>query len=348
MPIIIPKELPSYKILKKENVFVVTRQRAQTQDFRELKIVIVNLMPNKIETETQLIRMLSNTPIQMDLKLLTMDSHKSKNVSDAHLKAFYITLDQIKKEKFDGMIITGAPVETLPFTKVDYYDELKKIMDFSKKNVYSTLHLCWGAQAGLSHHFGIKKTILKEKCFGVFEHKLHNQTHLLTLGLDKHIQVPHSRWTGLDEEAIKKTKELHVLIDSTEKIGGREPNAQVGTHLVHAYSGRQIFSQGHWEYDIDTLKNEYLRDTYLFIKNVLKQKSPMPRHEEKWLLNHPVCHNPMEDQTKLPKHYFENDIPRNKIIANWKANGNLFFLNWINFVYQMTPFDLGKLEPIKE
>lgn len=304
MPIIVPKGLPAYKTLKDENVFVIHSTRAEKQDIRPLRIAIVNLMPTKEVTETQLIRMLANTPLQVDLKLLTMDSHESKNTEREHLENFYDTYEEIKNQKFDGMIITGAPVELLPFEKVDYWKEISAIMDYTKKNVFSTLHLCWGAQAGLYHHYGIDKLPLEKKLFGVFKMKLKNKKSELIRGFDDEFYAPHSRHTTIDIEKLKNNSELKILAESKE----------TGPHIVSTKDKRKIFVQGHMEYDTDTLKLEYERD----ISRGL--------------------------DCDLPYNYYVDDNPGNRIKVTWKGHGNLFFANWLNYIYQETPYNLDELE----
>lgn len=303
MPIIVPKGLPAYKTLKRENVFVMNELRAQTQDIRPLRIAIVNLMPTKEVTETQLIRMLANTPLQVELQLLTMDSHESKNTEQEHLKSFYKTFEEIKNQRFDGMIITGAPVEFLPFDQVDYWAELSEIMDYTKGNVFSTLHICWGAQAALYHHYGIDKYELPEKLFGVFPHKLKDKRSELTRGFDEIFYAPHSRHTQVLKEDILKVPDLKILAESDI----------AGPHIIATKNKRMVFVQGHAEYDRETLKLEYDRD--------INKGLPI----------------------KVPANYFENDDPKKKIIVKWSGHANLFFANWLNYVYQETPYDLQEL-----
>lgn len=303
MPIIVPKGLPAYKTLKQENVFVMNEVRAQTQDIRPLRIAIVNLMPTKEVTETQLIRMLANTPLQVELQLLTMDTHESKNTEKEHLSSFYKTFEEIKNQRFDGMIITGAPVEFLPFEQVDYWSELSEIMDYTKGNVFSTLHICWGAQAALYHHYGIDKYELDEKLFGVFAHKLKDKKSELTRGFDEIFYAPHSRHTQVLKEDILQVPELKILAESDI----------AGPHIIATKNKRMIFVQGHAEYDRETLKLEYDRDV------------------SKGL------------DINVPINYFENDDPKKKIIVKWSGHANLFFANWLNYVYQETPYDLSEL-----
>lgn len=303
MPILVPKGLPAYKTLKEENVFVMDAQKAQKQDIRPLRIAIVNLMPTKEVTETQLVRMLANTPLQVDLQLLTMDSHESKNADKNHLDNFYKTFEEIKNQRFDGMIITGAPVEFLPFEEVDYWKELSEIMDYTKNNVFSTLHICWGAQAGLYHHYGIKKHILNKKLFGVFKHQLKSKKSELTRGFDDEFYAPHSRNTEVLKEDVIKVPELKILAESD----------LTGPHIISTRDKRRIFVQGHAEYDRETLKLEYDRDAAKGLA------------------------------IDVPANYFKNDDPSKKIVVKWSGHGNLFFANWLNYVYQETPYDLSKL-----
>ncbi|AAP29289.2 MULTISPECIES: homoserine O-acetyltransferase MetA [Bacillus] len=301
MPIIIDKDLPARKVLQEENIFVMTKERAETQDIRALKIAILNLMPTKQETEAQLLRLIGNTPLQLDVHLLHMESHLSRNVAQEHLTSFYKTFRDIENEKFDGLIITGAPVETLSFEEVDYWEELKRIMEYSKTNVTSTLHICWGAQAGLYYHYGVPKYPLKEKMFGVFEHEVREQHVKLLQGFDELFFAPHSRHTEVRENDIRGVKELTLLANSEE----------AGVHLVIGPEGRQVFALGHSEYSCDTLKQEYERD---------RQKG----------LN-----------IDVPKNYFKHNNPNEKPLVRWRSHGNLLFSNWLNYyVYQETPYVL--------
>lgn len=275
------------------------------QDIRPLKIVVVNLMPTKITTETQLMRLLSNSPLQVGIDLLQMDSHLSKNTPQEHLKTFYKTFDEIKYSKYDGMIITGAPVENLDFDEVDYWDELKEIMNWSTTHVTSTLHICWAAMAGLYYHYGVPKYPLSEKCSGVFEHHVNRRTSKLVRGFDNIFYAPHSRHTEVRKEDIKKVKELEILAESDE----------AGVYLITTKGGRRIFVTGHGEYDSDTLKNEYLRD-------LEAGKNP-----------------------SIPKHYFPGDNPSKKPIVRWRSHASLLFSNWLNyFVYQITPYDIESIK----
>ena len=305
MPIIISDKLPAYSTLREENVFVMKELRAQTQDIRPLKIAVVNLMPKKIETETQLIRMLANTPLQVELQLLHMETHETKNTRIDHLNNFYKTFDDIKKQKFDGMIITGAPIETVPYEEVDYWEEFKSILDFTKTNVFSTIHLCWGAQAALYHHYGVKRHYLDEKLFGVFSHKVVEPTFRLMRGFDDEFYAPHSRYSQISEYEFSKVPNLKVLAKSRE----------AGIHIASTENMRQIFIQGHGEYDKDTLKNEYLRDL------------------EKG------------ENIKIPKNYFIGNDPKKGISIKWRGHSNLLFSNWLNYcVYQETPYNLEDLK----
>lgn len=305
MPIKIADKLPATKQLTKENIFVMTEKRAARQDIRPLKIAIVNLMPEKIKTETQLLRLLSNSPLQVEVDLIQMSSHISKNTSEEHLSAFYKEFSDIKDSKFDGMIITGAPVENMDFEKVDYWTELSEIMEWSKTHVTSTLHICWAAQAGLYYHYGIPKYPLKEKCSGVFRHKVRRTTAKLVRGFDNVFYAPHSRHTEVRAEDINKVPELEILSDSQE----------AGVYIVTTKKGRQIFVMGHSEYDADTLKNEYFRDL------------------EKGL-------NPV-----IPANYFSKNDPTKKPIVRWRSHAHLLFSNWLNyFVYQITPYNIDEIK----
>ena len=304
MPLIIPQELPAYASLESENVFVMHRARAAKQDIRPLRILLLNLMPTKIATETQLARVLANSPLQVELTLLHMDSHESTHVAGAHLDAFYKTFDEIKNSRFDGMIITGAPVETLPFEEVDYWPELCEVMEFSKTHVYSTMHICWGAQAGLYYHYGINKHPVPQKIFGVFPHRVLRPKSPLLRGFDEVFYAPHSRHTEIRRADAAACAALRILAESDE----------AGLHLLSTDSGRQIFVCGHMEYDKDTLRTEYERD------------------KAKGL------------SIEVPKHYFYGDDPANEVIFRWRAHANLLFSNWLNYyVYQETPFNLDML-----
>ncbi len=305
MPIKIPNNLPAVKTLNEENIFVMDENRAVKQDIRPLKILLLNLMPKKIETETQLSRLLGNTPLQVDLELIHSKSHQSKNTPQEHLLAFYKTFDDVKANNYDGMIITGAPVENLEFEDVDYWQELCEIMEWSKTHVYSTLHICWGAQAGLYYHYGIKKYGLDEKLFGVFEHTIENRRSILFRGYDDIFYAPHSRHTTISREEVEKVKELRILSSSKE----------AGVYAIATDGGRQIFITGHPEYDATTLANEYFRD--------LSENKPI----------------------KIPKNYFPNDDIQKAPIVSWRSHANLLYSNWLNYyVYQSTPYDLSQIK----
>jgi homoserine O-succinyltransferase len=304
MPLIIPQTLPAYKALEEENVFVMHRARAMTQDIRPLRILLVNLMPTKIATETQIARMLANSPLQVELTLLHMDSHESTHVPGAHLEAFYKTFDEIKTERFDGMIVTGAPVEMLAYEEVDYWPELCAIFEYSKTHVYSTVHICWGAQAALYYHYGIHKRVLPQKVFGIFAHRVTRPKNPLVRGFDEVFYAPHSRHTELCREEVDACPALRVLAES----------GRAGLHILATDSGRQIFVCGHMEYDRDTLRLEYERD--------VKRGLPIA----------------------VPENYFEDDDPAKGVVFRWRSHANLFFSNWLNYyVYQETPYDLEKL-----
>lgn len=304
MPIRINNELPAKQKLEIENIFVMSNQRADTQDIRPLKIIILNLMPTKVETETQLLRLLSNSPLQVDVEFLQVKTHKAKNISKNHMDKFYNTIDEIKNNRYDGMIITGAPVELLKFEEVDYWDELCEIFEWSKTNVYSTWHICWGAQAALYYHYGINKYKLDEKLFGIFPHFSLDYTHPLMRGLDDEYFVPHSRHTTIKRQDIAQIKDLQILSYSD----------YAGVHIVADMECRKFFITGHSEYDRDTLAREYFRD------------------KEKGL------------DIKIPYNYYPNDDDKLVPKMNWKGTANLLFNNWLNyFVYQKTPYDLSNL-----
>ncbi|ALA95794.1 homoserine O-succinyltransferase [Leptotrichia sp. oral taxon 212] len=305
MPIKIPNNLPAVNILAKENIFVMNETRALSQDIRPLKFVIVNLMPTKIETETQLLRLLSNTPLQMEITLLKMNSYISRNISEEHMKNFYKTFDDIKNEKFDGLIITGAPVETIEFEKVDYWKELTEILKWSNRHVFSTLYICWGAQAGLYYHYGIKKYPLKEKLFGIYPLELNDSNIALFRGFDEIFYIPQSRHTEVKEEDINKIEELEILAKSPE----------AGVSIVRTKDKRKIFVTGHMEYDRMTLADEYERDIRL------------------------------GREIRVPFNYYPEDNPEKTPPFKWRGHANLFFINWINHhVYQETPYNLDELE----
>lgn len=301
MPIQIPNDLPAASTLLQENIFVMTQNRASTQDIRPLEIVLLNLMPTKIATETQFTRLLGNTPLQVRLELMHTTSHRSKNVSQDHLLNFYKSFDELKDRKFDGMVITGAPVEHMDFEDVDYWDELCQIMEWSKTNVHSTIHICWGAQAGLYYHYGIQKHQMDKKMFGVFKHKADYKRSILLRGFDDTFWVPQSRHTTVLREDIEAVPGLKILASSDD----------CGVYAVSSKGGRQIFITGHSEYDADTLKKEYLRDKSLGL--------------------------PID----LPVNYFTDDDDTKEPIVRWRGHANLLFSNWLNyFVYQTTPYDI--------
>ncbi len=305
MPIKIPNELPAVDTLKKENIFVMNEIRAMTQDIRPLKILVLNLMPTKIETETQLSRLLGNTPLQIEMELIHTESYKSKNVSEEHLFAFYKTFAEIKHNKYDGMIITGAPVEMLEFEEVEYWDELCQIMEWTKTHVHSTFHICWGAQAAMYYHYGVQKRVLDKKLSGVYEHTVDYKQAMILRGFDDKFMAPHSRHTTMDREDIEKVPELKILATSKE----------AGVYAVKNESGSMFFVFGHSEYDADTLKKEYLRD----------KKANMNPH--------------------IPVNYFPNDDDSLEPLVTWRAHANLLFSNWMNYhVYQTTPFDISQID----
>ena len=304
MPINIPEDLPATKTLLDENIFVMTEKRALSQDIRPLKIVVLNLMPTKIETETQLARLLGNTPIQVDLEFIHTKSHESKHVSSSQLGKFYQTFDQIKDQKFDGMIITGAPVEKMAFEQVEYWDELCQIMEWSKTHVYSCFHICWGAQAGLYYHYGIQKRMLDKKLFGVYWHTVDRSSSILFRGFDDTFLVPHSRYTTILREDIEQIGALKILASSSE----------AGVFAISTEGGRQIFVTGHAEYDAHTLEDEYLRDKKLGL--------------------------PID----VPVNYFIDDDETKGIKMQWRSSANLLYANWLNYiVYQTTPYDLDHI-----
>ncbi len=308
MPIKIPRNLPAHDILTEENIFIMEDWRAVAQDIRPLRLAVLNLMPTKITTETQIIRVLSNTPLQIELTLLTMETHKSLNTPEEHMSAFYRKFSEVKHLRFDGLIITGAPVENLEFSDVDYWDELCEIMAWSRKNVYSTLHICWAAQAGLFYHYNIKKYPLPRKMSGVFEHSNLMPNHPLMRGFDETFSAPHSRHTEIRREDIEATGKLDILAESEE----------AGVYIVASKKHRLFYVTGHSEYDAETLALEYRRD-------LSRGLSP-----------------------DVPRHYFPNDDPSLPPKNTWRAHAHLLFSNWLNyFVYQNTPYDLTKIEEIK-
>jgi homoserine O-succinyltransferase len=305
MPVVIPHNLPATEILQNENIFVMNEQRAQQQDIRPLKIAIINLMPTKVATETQLLRLIGNTPIQVEVDLICTETYQSKNTPQEHLLSFYKNFKDIRHKKFDGMIITGAPVEHLEFEEVEYWEELKEIMEFTKRNVYSTFHICWGAQAALYHHYGIKKYSLPEKMFGVFNHRVINRKCMLVRGFDDEFFAPHSRHTTVKREDIEKIPELKILAESDE----------AGVYLLASKNGRQVFVTGHSEYDPLTLKSEYDRDVNIGA------------------------------DIHIPLNYFPDDDPTQEPLVRWRGHANLLFSNWLNYyVYQETPYDLNEIK----
>ena len=303
MPIKIPNDLPAAATLQSENIFVMPETRAVTQDIRPLEILILNLMPTKIETETQFSRLLGNSPLQVHLEFLHTRSHVAKNVSAEHLFTFYKTFDEIRDCRYDGMVITGAPVELMPFEEVEYWDELCQIMEWSKTHVHSTLHICWGAQAGLYYHYGIQKHRLPQKLFGVFPHRVEYKNPILLRGFDDVFMVPHSRHTTVLREDIEKVPALKIAAGSEE----------AGVYAIFTAGGHQVFLTGHAEYDPDTLKREYERDKALGL---------------------PIA---------VPKNYFPNDDDTQSPMVTWRSHAHLLFSNWLNyFVYQTTPFDFTR------
>ncbi len=305
MPICVPDGLPAIETLYQENIFVMQESRAERQNIRPLKILLLNLMPTKITTETQLSRLLGNTPLQVHLELLKVKSHESKNVDPEHMLAFYQDFDDVKDRTFDGMIITGAPVEEMPFEEVDYWEELCEIMEWSKSHVHSTFHICWGAQAGLYYHFGIPKYPLEKKLFGVFPHVVERKSHMLFRGNDDVFLVPHSRHTTIHREDVEKHPEIKILASSKE----------AGIYAMATKNGRQIFITGHSEYDRETLEKEYLRD----------KNAGLP--------------------IDVPKNYYPNDDDTQEPRLRWRSSASLLYSNWLNyFVYQTTPFDIKNIQ----
>ena len=308
MPLKIPQDLPAAKTLQEENIFIMHTERAVSQDIRPLRILVLNLMPTKIATETQLARLLGNTPLQIELELLMTDSHKASHVSEEHMITFYKTFDQVKDQFFDGMIITGAPVEQISFEKVDYWEELCEIMEWSKFHVYSTFHICWGAQAALYYHYGIPKADLPEKLFGVYPHRVTHKGSILFRGFDDIFYVPHSRHTTVLKEDILKVPALKILAESE----------QAGVYAISTDLGRQIFITGHSEYDPRTLELEYLRD----------KNAGLPIHP--------------------PRNYYPDDDDTKDPLCSWRSSANLLYSNWLNyFVYQATPYDVMTIPPLE-
>ena len=305
MPIKIPNRLPATTTLLEENIFVMTETRAITQDIRPLRVLMLNLMPQKIVTETQIARLIGNTPLQVELELLQTATHKATHTSGDHMLAFYKTFDQIKDKRYDGMIITGAPVEQLPFEEVDYWQELCEIMEWSKTHVTSTFHICWGAQAGLYYHYGVPKYPLEKKLFGVYKHSLDYKRSILFRGFDDTFSVPHSRHTTCKREDIEAVPEIRILASSPE----------AGVFACMTERGRQVFITGHSEYDADTLKKEYLRD----------KNAGLP--------------------IELPKNYFPDDDETKEPIVTWRSCANLLYSNWLNYlVYQTTPYNIEEIQ----
>jgi len=304
MPVKINSSLPAVQILSEEGIFIMPSERAEHQDIRPLRIAILNIMPTKVETETQLLRLLSNSPLQIDIVFLHPETYQPKNTSAKYLAEYYKTFSEVENTRFDGLIITGAPVEQLDFEQVKYWKELEDIMNWSKTHVFSTLHICWGAQAGLYYHYGVPKYPLPKKMFGVFEHSISHKRLPILRGFDDVLYAPHSRHSEIRAKDIKKVRDLKILSQSEE----------AGVYLVTAKNGRQVFITGHCEYDALTLKNEYVRD--------LAKGLPI----------------------EIPKNYFPGDDPKKAPIVRWRAHANLLFSNWLNYyVYQETPFDLSEL-----
>ena len=305
MPIKIPQNLPAAQTLQDENIFIIRKERAERQDIRPLRILLLNLMPTKIVTETQLARLLGNTPLQIEMELLTVRSHTPKNTPPEHMLSFYKTFDQVRGSFFDGMVITGAPVEQMDFEQVEYWEELCEIMAWSRSHVYSTFHICWGAQAGLYFHYGIPKVPLEEKLFGVFPHRVTHRGSILFRGFDDTFWVPHSRHTSVRREDVAGTPGLKILAESEK----------AGVYAISTNEGRQIFITGHSEYDADTLEREYLRD----------KKAGLPIH--------------------VPENYYPEDDDTRPPLCRWRSGANLLYSNWLNyFVYQATPYDVEAIE----
>ena len=304
MPIKIPDALPARQTLESENIFVMSKMRAETQEIRPLKIALLNLMPTKIVTETQLSRLLGNTPLQVELELVQVSTHKAKNTSQEHMLAFYKTFDEIKDQYFDGMVITGAPVEQMPFEQVEYWQELCTIMEWTKTHVHSTFHICWGAQAGLYYHFGIDKVPLEKKMFGIFPHRVVYKNPILLRGFDEEFWVPQSRHTTIRREDVAAEPRLKILAESEE----------AGLYAMCTEGGRQVFITGHSEYDRETLKLEYLRDKNLGL------------------------------EIEVPKNYFPDDDDTKEPLVRWRSHANLLYSNWLNYlVYQSTPYEVAAI-----
>ena len=307
MPIRIPNDLPATKTLADENIFVMTETRAMTQDIRPLQVLLLNLMPTKIETETQLARLLGNTPLQVELELMQTQTHEAKNVSPEHMLKFYTTFDHVKDRFFDGMIRTGAPVEKMEFEDVEYWRELCEIMEWTKTHVHSTFHICWGAQAALYYHYGIPKYLLPEKLSGVFEHTVERRSSMLLRGFDDVFLAPHSRHTTFLREDVEKCEKLRILASS----------GKAGVYIVMTDGGRQVFITGHSEYDADTLRKEYVRDKGLGL------------------------------EPRVPEHYFPGDDDTRTPFVTWRSHASLLYQNWLNYyVYQTTPYDISEIKPL--
>lgn len=312
MSIIVQNELPAKKILESENIFVIDEHRAKTQEIRPLQIAILNLMPLKEDTELDILRVMSNFPIQTQITFLMSESHRSTHTTASHLNQFYVTFEDVKERFFDGLIITGAPVEKLPFEEVDYWQELSGIMKWSRTHVYSTFHLCWGAQAGLYFHHGVKKILLPKKLSGVYLHHVLHRKKMMMRGMDDYFYAPQSRYTGVDEAAVAANPELYVVAE------GANPAENVGSTLILAYSSRQVFMMGHTEYDRYDLDKEYKRD-------LKKGLSP-----------------------EMPVNYYPNDDPTKQPILTWRSSSNAIYTNWLNVVYQGTPYDLTQMKDVSE
>ena len=307
MPIRIPNDLPATKTLSDENIFVMTETRAMTQDIRPLQVLVLNLMPTKIETETQLARLLGNTPLQVELELMQTQSYSAKNAAPEHMLKFYTNFEHVKERYFDGMIITGAPVEKLPFEEVEYWPELCRIMEWSKTHVHSVFHICWGAQAALYYHYGIPKHLLPQKLSGVFEHRVLRRSSMLLRGFDDVFLAPHSRHTTVLRGDVEKCGRLRILADS----------AEAGVYIMMTDGGRQVFITGHSEYDADTLKKEYLRDKELGL------------------------------DPHVPERYFPDDDDTREPVVTWRGHASLLYQNWLNYyVYQTTPYDIETIMPL--
>ncbi len=301
MPIKIPNKLPAAEVLRNENIFVMDHSRALQQDIRPLSILILNLMPTKIVTETQLARLLGNTPLQIEMELIAVSGHVPKNTSPEHMITFYKRFEDVREQYFDGMIITGAPVEKMDFDEVDYWDELCQIMEWSKTHVFSTMHICWGAQAGLYYHYGIKKELLPQKLFGIYPHKVSYKGSILFRGFDDEFWAPHSRYTTVRREDVAAVEELKILAESEE----------AGVYVAASHGGRRVFVTGHAEYDPLTLQGEYLRDRDAGL------------------------------DTQIPANYYPDDDPEKTPVCRWRSGANLLFSNWLNYyVYQETPYSI--------